>query len=351
LGGVEFWLDHVAEAEAAYTQAWERAKLLNGDDDLSTIDHQSEYANLLILIGRGKEGVEQFRHAVKAFRRLKGSDEPLRLSDVLEGYGNGLSSYGAIEEANQAMAEAVQIVAHAGDTLRLAMLMGEQASILVELGRMEEALKLLDTARDARARSPHPDTVGTLHDEFTRLKILLVQHRRAEANELAARLLQPSLDAEPVSPKQKRATDFFREWLALENGNPKAALDLAQQTIADIESGSLRNQVSGTSHAAYLMAGKALSLLGRFKEAEIMLRKALELATLLFDATQGLKLADTQIALANCQIDLRRLPEAQLLAQSARAIQSHHKQSGDQYRQALQRLEARLKLGGRAEKI
>jgi serine/threonine-protein kinase len=351
LGVVEFWLDHVAEAEAAYTQAWERSKVLNGNDDISTIDHQADYANLLILIGRGKEGVEQFRNAVKAFRRLKGADEPLRLSEMLEAYGNGLSSYGAVEEANQAMGEAVEIVARAGDTLRLAMLMGEQADILVELGRTDEALKLLDSAQDTRARSPRPDIVGNLHDEMTRLKVLLVQHRRAEANELAGRLLQNSGDAVPVNPKQKRGTDYFREWLALENGNPKAALDLAQRTIDDIESSSLRNQVSGSLHVSYLMAGKALFLLGRSKEAEIVLRKALELATLLFDPAQSLKLADTQIALANCQIDLRGLHEAQLLAQKARAIQLHHKQSSDQYREALRTLEARLKVGGRAEKI
>jgi hypothetical protein len=76
--------------------------------------------------------------------------------------------------------------------------------------------------------------------------------------------------------------------------------------------------------------------------AEPMLRQALELDLRVYDPLRSAELADTQTAMAGALLDLKRPVEARALASKAHAIHATHKELGDQHRQSLRTLEARL---------
>jgi serine/threonine-protein kinase len=338
LAEAEYWLESYAEAEKDSRLAWERAKSLNGELDAITLGYLMDYSTILISNGRVGEGIAKMQQAVKTFRSAKGSDEPARLSEFLGTYANGLKYYGQIEEAIRAMREARQVVAHAGDTLRLARLMGEEANILVMLGHVDEASKLLVDAKGMLDRSQNSNVDWAPYDNRTRLEILLAQHRLKEAN-----LLAKDVFAKIATSTSRARIDLIaRERLALANGDPKTALALALASIAEIEGGPNRDYLGFHRYSSYQTAGKALLMLHQAKEAEVKLRIALQLADSLFDPRQSPKLAETEIALAQCLLDLQQAAEAKSLAARARAIHTAHKELGEQYRQPLRELERRL---------
>jgi serine/threonine-protein kinase len=297
-----------------------------------------DYSTILISNGRVGEGITKMQQAVKAFRSAKGWDEPARLSDFLSAYANALKYYGRIEAAIGAMREARQVVAQAGDTLRQARLMGEEANILVMLGHVDEASKFLDDAKGMLDRSQSSSIDWAPYDNRTRLEILLAQHRLKEAN-----LLAKDVFAKLATSTSRARMDLIaRERLALANGDPKAALALALKSIAEIEGGSNQEYLAYHRYSSYQAAGQAFLMLHQAGEAAAKLRTALQLAGSLFDPRQSPKLAETEIALAQCLLDLQKVAEAKALAASARVIHSAHKELGEQYRQPLRELERRL---------
>jgi hypothetical protein len=76
--------------------------------------------------------------------------------------------------------------------------------------------------------------------------------------------------------------------------------------------------------------------------AEPYLRQAVALGAKVFDERSSPDLADAEIALAECLLDLKKINEARALAIAARSIHAQHKKLGDQYRGPLRTLEANL---------
>ena len=95
---------------------------------------------------------------------------------------------------------------------------------------------------------------------------------------------------------------------------------------------------------ASLLEGKAKRLGGRTGDVLPLLARAVELSAELFDHEQSPKLADAQIALAECLLDLGQRDQAKALLAQANAIHASHKELGEHYRKPMRDLQARFAL-------
>jgi hypothetical protein len=82
--------------------------------------------------------------------------------------------------------------------------------------------------------------------------------------------------------------------------------------------------------------------LHRPADALPLLSRAVALGTELYDHERSPALADAQIALANCLLDLDERAKAHALLAQAKAIHANHRELGAHLRRPLQDLEARF---------
>ena|SRR6266403_5475065 len=87
---------------------------------------------------------------------------------------------------------------------------------------------------------------------------------------------------------------------------------------------------------------KARLLLGQPVSARPDFERALGLFQELYDRARSPDIADAQIALANCNLELGQPGRAQALFVSAEAIQATHRELAVQYTEPLRKLRARL---------
>jgi hypothetical protein len=93
---------------------------------------------------------------------------------------------------------------------------------------------------------------------------------------------------------------------------------------------------------AAVVAGNALRMNHHPDQALAPLQHGLDLDLQLYDPKLSPVLAQTQIALGHCYLDLGNVPEARRLFLQAKAIHAAHKQIAPRYTQALRELGARL---------
>jgi tetratricopeptide (TPR) repeat protein len=110
----------------------------------------------------------------------------------------------------------------------------------------------------------------------------------------------------------------------------------AVQALGDIVRSPLRNKFQALEADAALRLGQAQQKLGDPRRARANLERALELRAA-GDAAQSPWLAEAQVALAACLIDLGQREAAQALIGRAGAIQAAHPELGEHLKAPLQR--------------
>jgi tetratricopeptide (TPR) repeat protein len=109
-----------------------------------------------------------------------------------------------------------------------------------------------------------------------------------------------------------------------------------------VESSPSRKYFKNYEAQASLGEGKGLLLTHHAPEALPLLQRAVQLGEEVYDRSCSPALADSQIALAKCLLDLGRRDQARTLLSRAKEIHSTHKDLGDQFRKPLRELEALL---------
>jgi tetratricopeptide (TPR) repeat protein len=127
---------------------------------------------------------------------------------------------------------------------------------------------------------------------------------------------------------------------------PRGKADKAAEQAAAARLGEVTNQnrmyLQAYESRALLIEGKARLLMGQASQALPLLEQAVELDRQLYDAKQSPRLADAEIALANCSLTLGQRDRARALLASAEAIEATHRELGVQYQEPLRRLRVRL---------
>jgi hypothetical protein len=90
------------------------------------------------------------------------------------------------------------------------------------------------------------------------------------------------------------------------------------------------------------VAGKAKLLATLPKDAQTLLSTAVDLGAEVLDTGQSPLLAEAQIALAECWLDLGQRNRAASLLAAAQSIHATHKALGEYYKKPLSKLKARV---------
>jgi tetratricopeptide (TPR) repeat protein len=269
------------------------------DDSLYNPTFEVYYGRALLDVGRAQDAVPHLTHAL----------------DVLRQYRPG-SIGGLIAREKLALAYA-------------------------NTGDLAAAGPLLEEAKAQRERTGDRNTNLNGGVE-ARVALLLAQGAPAEAERALGDLYLPPGDDEPGSLAAMHAA-LLRAEVALAGHQSTAAAQLAGKVRERVAASPQRSYLKMFEARAELIEGKATALGGELKGAEKLLRNAVELHAQIYDSASSPWLADAQVALAACLLELNRPDEARALEARARAIDAANVQLGPSHHQPLLDLQARLR--------
>jgi serine/threonine protein kinase/tetratricopeptide (TPR) repeat protein len=143
------------EAEPYFREALEKSRRVRGDDHPETLGLIHNMGFVLEAQGKPEEAEACFREALESGRRVLGVEHPGTL-EWTNTMGKTLQAQGKLDEAESLFADATRVARSGlGDHPTTAMIEHHYADVLRELGRLDEALDLAQTAVD-RYRA-HPD--------------------------------------------------------------------------------------------------------------------------------------------------------------------------------------------------
>ena len=124
--------------------------------------------------------------------------------------------------------------------------------------------------------------------------------------------------------------------------NVADARRIAAEALEAIPASPVRQYFQTLEAEAALRLGQAQQLAGEPNAARASLERAVSLRETNDDANQSPWLAEAQIALAECLIDLGQRDKARALARKAAAIEAAHMELGEQFKAPLRKVVARL---------
>ena len=322
----------------ALAHAWE------GEEHRDVLQTQYRLGVFLAQTSRPIEGLALLKETEALAVRTKGPEELFHTPMVRRGYGVSLIEYGRVEEGLAQLNQSIEVPRRAkrsgtrGFANRI-----EVATIgEIELGHYQRAAAMLEEAASVRSRLGDTAPSGQLNDALlARARLLLATGKAEEASQVLRAI-----------PAQAGANgQLTYPWLGvsvgqadadLERNRPQDAILLAREVQRRIHESGLRPYFKGWTAQAALEEGKGLLLTRHAAEALPILQRAVQLGSEVYDPERSPALADSQIALAKCQLALGHRDQARALLAQAKAIHSTHKDLGEQFRKPLRELEALL---------
>jgi serine/threonine protein kinase len=298
------------------------------------------YANFLAETSRIGEGLAVAGPAHEIAWKLsrQGVSSGL-LPDGVIAYGRALIDYGRIEEGLEVFGQAEAMRADLPPSLSNTNLRidEERGAGLIETGRYAEAEALLNKAAAKQRQQNRKDTPGYNRNLAIRAHLLNVTGRGDEALKILEEYWIPPIPPGRVS-RPKLEELILRSEISLSRDDFNSASNLAAEAQALIASSPNRPWLALWEARAALAEGRAKLHGGNAHEALPLLEKAVTLRTGLLDAASP-ALADADIALSNCYLDLRGISKASMMLGRAKAIQRVHAVLGEHYRKPLRDLE------------
>ena len=340
----------VEGAERSYRAAIDKARQSNPADNVQSAEALRRFAYFLNQTSRTAEGLATAQRCAEMVQRLqaKFGSTSVALPRGMLAYASALMTRGRLDESlQQNMAAAATWQARSGDTRIDAELLEQRASVLTDLERYDEAGRALDKALGIRSR------LGDLRSPLlpayyfaTRSRLLMLLGRFDEAAATLEQLPRPTAANSGAALMHELFRETFRAEMALERHDYESAAQLASHALLMVRESRLRPSRKYIEARAALELGKAELGTGRPGQALGPLQQALQLSTELYDPERSPVLADAQVALASCLLQLHRGGEASALLRQARAIHAHYDQLGEHYRHPLRELEARTGRSG-----
>ena len=341
-----FNLDDLAGAERSYRQAWQAARALRGEEHEDTVQTQLRLGSFLVNTGRPEEGLRLLAGAKDLVRRTKGASDIFHTPRVLSNYGSALIQYGQIEAGVAELSTAIELRRQdRSGTRQLAQMLENLAPGEIALGHYADASRLLDEASAIRTKlGDQPASAQFNANALARAELALATAGKEELARVLARL--PG-EAGPTRPSPTSLGILVeRARLALVTSRPQEAIAIGGRARRAIEASPLRPYLKIHEAGAALVEGEGMLADGRPSDALPLLSRAVDLASALYDRGRSPLLADAQIALAECYLDLRQPTDAKPLLAQALAVQATHKELGEHFKKPLRELEARLQRHG-----
>ena len=338
-------IQDVEGAERSYRAAIDMARESNPSDNVQSAEALRRFGYFLFQTSRTAEGLAVAKQCAEMVQRLKTTlhSTSVALPRGMLVYASALMARGRLEDSlHENLAAAGAWQEQSGATRIDAELLEQRASVLTDLGRYGEAGGALDKALSIRTRLGDLRSPLLLSYYFaTRARLLALRGDFDAAQATLRQLSVPPASAGTVST-QEAFREILRSEIALERQDREQAIQFASRALAMVRESRLRPYWKLHEARASLTLGKAQLGAGRPKQALEPLQQAFQLGTELFDRQRSPALADSQVALASCLLQLHRGGEATALLRQAQAIHASYEQLGEHYRRSLRELEARI---------
>jgi tetratricopeptide (TPR) repeat protein len=332
------------EAEDYFVRAYQSSLTQNGEDHTDTIETRMRLGTFLALGSRYREGLPHLEGALAAAMRTRGPDDPFYMPQALFSYGMALDGYGRYEQALDQITLAIDNRRkNRPGTVYLGQMLEEQARTMIELGQYERAAAALDEAFAIRT---HGGVAVDINWAAPRIRLAIVTGHLPEAIELLKRYGGDPGDFSKgdLSFRQIRQLYAWAE-VSQAKGDFKEAVRFAARITAGISASLNRPYLRVWEIRSALAEGRARLGARDAPGARPLLEHALELSEKAYDPVSP-EIANAQIALANCYLDLGRPDEARMLALRAKAIFAAHRQLGQHLSAPMRNLMSRLHSNG-----
>jgi serine/threonine-protein kinase len=331
----------VDAAETNARLALQIAIAVNGEDHVDVLQSELRLGRILFDSGNTREGFEILRSAERRALKLRGVDDPNHTPTIQTEVGAAQVRMGLLEQGKVLLETAIaNRRAHMPGSTYLATLLEIHASDLIELGHLDEAASALDEASDIKLKSHMaPRSARFAYHAAMRVRLAI-----AQGNLETARSSLDDVFVDPTEVHGISSTSIERELLGAEvdlaAGQAQSASKRARHVRETIAKSGLEPHLGFLAARADFIDGSA-TLHERPEAALPLLQRSLALREKMLDASSP-KIAETQIALAQCELALGHTEQARTLTDAAASIQSMHKELGEQYRRPLRELQARL---------
>jgi serine/threonine-protein kinase len=331
-------LREYAAAEADYRTALKYAVALGGDEDVDTLETESRLGMFLVLTSRPRAALVYLQKAKDDCLRTKGPDDPFYTPQMLLMYGRVLEANGRPEEALKSISQAVENRRrNRPGTRYLAQMLEDQALVLTELGRYQQAGRLLDEAEQINQKIH-----GKLDDNYLapRVRLALDQGAGDEAGKLLERYFGASPDPVAASYQPLSKIDSRAE-LALLRKDGNTAIAVAQQLATAVVSSHQETYLRSWQIKAGQEEGRGRLLENDPAGALPLLQRALDDQAAMLDP-QSPAIAQAEALVGLAYLDLGNRAQARDLLSKARAIVQTHAELSLRYLQPIHELSARL---------
>jgi serine/threonine protein kinase/tetratricopeptide (TPR) repeat protein len=340
LGQAQRELQKFDAAEKSQRLAFQVAQEVGGADHQLTLIAQVELGRFLFDTSRTFEGLAIMTDAKERILKTRAND-PQTVPWALNRYGRGLLQVGKTEEGIEALSNAEEILrkvrARSG---YLATVLDLKATGLTELGRYQEARALLDEAADIH-RTVHDEPIYVNDNLIARSQLLCASGRAAEAESVLQEFFTQNPSSGRISVTWVRGS-LARAEVYLSTQKPVQAVELASAVRLAIERSPSRVYFRNYEARAALAEGKGKLSLHHPDDALPLLKQAVESSSDLYDREHSLELADAEIALAACLVNLKEQARPRALLAQAKAIGATHKQLGEPFLRSFRDLERRI---------
>ena len=336
------------EAEKNLRSALALAVRLQGERSGAALQTQLKLGAFLHATGRRDEGARLVAAAQAALLRpdaLATADAARTLKPTI---GMLAQAEGHIERAQAALeGQLAELRRQLPGSLPLARTLLLHAAPLIALGRYDDAARELDEALQLQlaigAGAADPALGNGFRLERARLEVARGDAVAAE-RELQA-VAAPHDAAElPLQPDDVRAKLVLAQ-VRLMQRRAADAEALALQALGSVQGSALRERFVALEAEAQLRLGQARQRDGRAAEARAPLEQALALRAT-HESSVSARLAEAQVALAECLLDLGERAAAQSLLTQARQAHAAHTELAPHFVQPLQAAQARLRAAG-----
>jgi eukaryotic-like serine/threonine-protein kinase len=336
------------DAESSLRGALALAVRLQGERSGAALQTQVKLGAFLHASGKRDEGARLIAAVQAALLQpdaLKSADAARTINLVI---GTLAQAEGHVERARSALeAHVVEMRRQLPGSLTLARTLLLHAAPLIALGRYDAAARELDEALQLQmaVSGGAGDPALTNRYRLERARLALAQGDVAAAErELQAVVAPRDAAALPLQPDDAQAKLLQAQARLLQRRAADAEA-LAAQALAQVQGSPLRERFVALEAEALLRLGQAQQRDGRAAAARAALERALALRSS-NEAPLSPRVAEAQIALAECLLDLgERAPARALLAQ-ARSAHAAHAELAPHFMQLLQHAQARVNAAG-----
>ncbi|MGA2597414.1 MAG: serine/threonine-protein kinase [Bryobacteraceae bacterium] len=336
--------EDLTAANQNFTSAREQSRRNFGAQGPTTQMVEFAYATFLAQTSRISQALTAGRSAYAATLNLSRQGvTAVLLPSGVSMYGGALIDYGRPEEGLEVLRQAEEMLGHRPTLYPMnpVVLKEERSDGFIETGRYREAEVLLTEAAGNQRRINREHTPGYNRNIILRAHLLRLTGRNDEALRVLADYQDIPVPAGRVSRSHLEKSTTLSE-IRLSAGDFGAARALAKETLTTITNSPNRPYLAMWEARAALVSGRADLSDRKAHEALPLLERAVAIRTDLLDPASP-ALADAEIALSNCYLDLGRRKEASTLLVRAEAIHRLHAMLGEHYRKPLRDLEHRFR--------